>query len=400
MLTEEEARDRILASVQRLGVRSLLLSEALNHFSAEAVSATLPLPGFDNSAMDGYAVRAQDTVGNTALPVTDEQPAGLDLHLSLFPRHAIRIFTGAPMPEGADAVIMQEDVTPTSDGKAIVCKEPVVIEENVRITGCDLCVGQRLIEPGDRLTPVRLSVLASQGLSQVKVAAPLRTTIITTGDELVEAGHPLQSGQIYNSNATLMAGMIGELGVHQIKSRHLRDDLGETSAALRELVLENDVIVLSGGVSVGDHDFIKPALQSLGITPNFWRVKVKPGKPLLYSKFERDGHSCHIFGLPGNPVSSFITFQLFVRPALLKMMGAADAHLSLLQVPAVTAQRLTNKGDRPHYLRGQIADGKFSTTGPQQSHALFSLSKANALLRMEPESVLEEGARVMVQLLP
>jgi len=398
MLTEQEALSQILASIVPLSETRVALIDALDCFATRNVLASLPLPNFDNSAMDGYAVRAKDTLGEASLKVIAEQPAGVSRHLKLEPETAIRIFTGAPMPEGADAVIMQEDVTILEDGKRIRCNDPVLPGENVRIMGCDLCAGQIILASGERLTPMNLGVLASQGFQNIEVSTVPRLAVVTTGDELVSAGGTtmqpaLLAGQLYNSNSVMLLALVKRTLRAQLTTKHICDSASETERELKDLIANNDFIILSGGVSVGDHDCVKPALEALGIKPRFWRVKVKPGKPLLFVQAGRpDGGSCYIFGLPGNPVSSFVTFQVFVRPALLKVIGAGDDALPLPQSMAVLAAPVANRGDRPHYVRGRLCDGKFSPTGLQQSHALFALSQANALLRMEPEESCEAGA--------
>lgn len=399
MLTEQEALARILATVQPLAAQRLPLMEAHQRFASKNIQATIPLPGFDNSAMDGYAVRAVDTRSSEPLGIAAEQPAGVSRHLSLEPHHTIRIFTGAPMPEGADAVIMQEDVTVDAAKNSIICTEPVEHGENVRLTGCDLCIGQSILQRGDRLTASRLGLLATQGLSEVEVVHQPRVGIITTGDELIPPGQPLQAGQLYNSNGIMLQSLLRQVGIEQITVQHVPDDLAQTTEALRQTTKEQDVVILSGGVSVGDHDYVKPALLGLGIKPDFWRVKIKPGKPLLFVPVPReDGTFSYLFGLPGNPVSAYVTYLLFVRPALLKLMGAGDPHLSLTQVRGELTLPQQNKGDRPHYIRGHYHDGKFTPQGLQQSHAIFSLAKANALVRLEPFAEMKTGDEVSVLL--
>lgn len=395
MLTEQAALERVLAGVTPLPPTAQpLTSSLLGCFAGKPVHASVPLPGFDNSSMDGYAVHAADTRSDTPLAVVGEQPAGPSLNLTLPSGAAIRIFTGAPVPARADAVIMQEDVDvqASPSGPRIVCREPVELDENIRRAGSDLCMGQKLLEAGTALTPTVLGVLASQGLREVWVHPPAKVAVVTTGDELVPAGLPLQPGQLYNSNGLMLESLVRQVSSTEVHSQHLPDDLDATTTALGELIATHDFLILSGGVSVGDHDCIKPALQALGHPVEFWRVKVKPGKPLLYVQAQRsDGGICHIFGLPGNPVSSFVTFTLFVRPALLKARGAAGPSLLLPTVSATLAFPLSNAGDRPHYVRGFYESGRFTPLGIQQSHALFGLSRANALLRMEADQVLNEG---------
>ncbi len=400
MLTESEALERILSPIHPLPPRLIPLGEALNRFVATTLLATVPLPGFNNSAMDGYALQAADSGKSEPLLVNGEQPAGLRRELRIGPGETVRIFTGAALPEGADAVIMQEDVTRIDGGAKIICNEPVKPDENVRLTGCDICIGQRILDPGQRLTAARVGILAAQGLTMVEVAGTPRVAVVTTGDELMPAGTHLKPGQIYNSNGVMLQSMLAGLGILDVSMQHLADDPARTSEALRLLLGSHDFVIMCGGVSVGDHDCVRPALEALRVTPEFWRVKIKPGKPLLFARAPRsDGTSCTLFGLPGNPVSAFVTFLLFARPALLKAMGAAQAELRLPQTRARLLAMLKNGGDRPHYVRGNFDGLEFNPQGRQQSHELLGLGNSNALLRMEPDSVLDVGTDVTVLLI-
>lgn len=397
MLTEAEALEHLLSRVHPGPVETVGLLEALGRFTAADMLATIPLPAFDNSMMDGYAIQSEASADPARpIPVCGEQPAGEDLHLTCPPGKAVRIFTGAPMPSGADAVIMQEDVE-AAEG-SIRCMEPVQPGENVRRAGAELCRGQIMLRRGERISAGIIGLLASQGMAAVEVHASPRVAVLSTGDELRQPGQPLDDGCIYNSNAPMLHALLADMGIHRVRTVHCTDDLDATVAALTDLLKNQDIILLSGGVSVGDHDHVKPALARLGLPPEIWRVKVKPGKPFLFVQSRRGdgGMSASIFGLPGNPVSAFITFHLFVRPALLRWMGAAD--VSPFTLTARVAGGFHNDGDRPHYLRGGLKDGMFQTAGLQQSHALYGLSQACALLRLEAGQTLNPGdpARILL----
>lgn len=394
MLTETEALQRILAAVQPLAVEEVPVANALGRFAAQPLLATVSLPSFDNSQVDGYAVLAQDAVTGASLRVVDEQPAGPQREITITPGNAIRIFTGAAVPAGADAVIMQEDVQREGDQIRIV--EGIVVGENIRRAGSDLCRGQVLLRAGERISPVVIGLLASQGLTSVRVHRVPRIGVLSTGDELIAPGKPLEPGQLYNSNGPMLIAMLADLGITNTRAVHCGDTLEATKDALRSLLIDDDVIIVSGGVSVGDHDHVKPALAALGVPPDLWRVNIKPGKPFLFAQAEHP-RVC-VFGLPGNPVSSFVTFQRFVRPALLQLMGANEAQHQPLTVEVTLSEALSNDGGRPHYVRGQVTQGVFKPVGVQQSHALHGLSKCNALLCVAAGETLAVGSRQLASL--
>jgi molybdopterin molybdotransferase len=389
MITEEQALARILEKVLPLSPRKVPLLEARDQFAANDVSARVALPRFDNSAMDGYAVVAAACAEGKPQRLTGEQPAGMDRGLRLTPGETIRVFTGAPIPEGADAVVMQEDVR--VDGADVFVNTKVEPGEFVRRRGCDLSEGQKIVEAGTRIRSPTLALLASQGFAEVKVGGAVRAAIVSTGDELVAPGGELSAGQIFESNSPLLHGLVEKSGATVATVRHCPDDAGSIERALRD-GLQFEVVIVVGGVSVGARDLVKPALNTIGAETDLWRVAVKPGKPFLFGRAGR----CAIFGLPGNPVSAFVTFLLFVRPAILRLMGARDDQLSLPLVNASLINDIENDGDRPHYVRGEFRDGKFTVVGRQESHALYGLSRANALLRVPPGESVRSGDAVSV----
>ena len=391
MIPEAEALTTLLQAVSATEQSETLpLTGCLNRRSATRLAATVPLPGFDNSMMDGYAVRAAETAGPLPLRGTATQPAGLDLQCKLAgPGEAIRIFTGAPIPEGADAVIMQEDVG--NEGDSILCQSPVAPGENIRRRGSDLCAGQILLQPGDRISPGMIGLLASQGVASLPVYRLPRIAILSTGDESAAPGSgPLQPGQIYNSNGPMLAALVANLGFGVAEAFHCPDSMPDTRTALARLAEDYDVLVISGGVSVGERDFIKPALNELGMPPRLWKIRIKPGKPFLFAQRERP-QPLLIFGLPGNPVSAFVTFHLFVRPALLKWCGAPEHDLRPQTQWVTVMQDMINEGDRPHYIRGRVAEGGFKPVGLQRSDALNALAQTNALLRLDAGQRIAAG---------
>lgn len=389
MISEEEARAKILETIRPLPPRSLPILEALDCFAAQDYFARLPLPIFDNSAMDGYAVIANDCKSGKRLRVIGEQPAGLDRQLHVSTGETVRIFTGAPMPAGADAVVMQEDVA--CDGDEIVVNVDVDLGEFVRTRGCDLGQGQKILATGERIRTTILALLTSQGFESVSVGAEVRAAIISTGDELAKPGEKLGPGQIYESNSVLLQSLLPGCGAVVASVQHCGDNRDALRRAFTA-VIKNQIVIISGGVSVGEHDLVQATLRALGARIDIWRVAIKPGKPFLFGRLG----DCFIFGLPGNPVSAFVTFLQFVRPAILKMMGAAN--LELPKVPAKLIVDLANESERAHYIRGKLEDGNFVPVGRQESHALFGLSQSNALLRVVAGGSLQAGAIVDVQL--
>jgi molybdopterin molybdotransferase len=388
VISEEEARKRILEKVTPLKERALPLAHTLDCFAAQDYFARLPLPAFDNSAMDGYAVVASSCKKGERLRVIGEQPAGVDRKLRVGDGETIRIFTGAPVPQGGTAIVMQEDVT--RDGAEVTLSINVEGGEFVRRRGCDLAEGQMILAKGERIKAATIALMASQGFPELSVGGKPHAAVISTGDELVQPGEELQAGQIYDTNSVLLRALLQRCGVNAKTVEHCGDSRRSAGDAIKR-GMKSHVLIISGGVSVGEHDLVKEALRELGAKIEIWRVAVKPGKPFLFGNIG----DCFVFGLPGNPVSAFVTFLQFVRPAILRLMGAT--HFDLSQVPAKLTVDLTNDGDRPHYVRGKIEHGVFTPIGRQESHALFGLSQANALLRIAVGQSLKADQIVDVQ---
>jgi molybdopterin molybdotransferase len=389
VISEFEARAKILNSIRPLPPRKMSILDALDCFAAEDAVARLPLPMFDNSAMDGYAVAAGDCNKGARLQVVGEQPAGIDRKLCISKGEAIRIFTGAPIPKGADAVVMQEDVS--REGEEIVINADAEPGEFIRQRGCDLAEGQKILETGEQITAPKLALLASQGLEKISIGGEVRVSIVSTGDELASPGEKLEPGQIYDSNSVLLRGLVNRCGATVASLEHCADNSQALRTAFRAAA-KSDVVIVTGGVSVGEHDLVRQTLRHLGAEIGLWRVAIKPGKPFMFGHLER---VC-FFGLPGNPVSAFVTFLQFVRPAILKMMGAAD--LELPRVSARLAADIGNESDRAHYLRGKLENEMFAPIGRQESHALFGLSQSNALVRLEAGESLKAGDKVEAQI--
>lgn len=416
VISEQQAREKILEAVQPLEPRSVGILQSLDCFAAGDTFARLPLPMFDNSAMDGYAVITSQAKRGMRLRVVGEQPAGADRQLHVKSGTAIRIFTGAPIPAGADAVVMQEDVS--REGDEIVLNCDAERGDFIRQRGCDLTEGQKVLGIGERIRATTIGLLASQGIAKVSVGGEPRVAIVSSGDELVEAGAELQPGQIYDSNCAMLQTLVKRSGATVVSVRHCQDTLEAVQRAF-ESAAGTDALIVTGGVSVGEHDLVQSALRSLGAKIDVWRVAIKPGKPFLFGQMRKTGPSpqsspsgksgreatgeekldtqrvCLLFGLPGNPVSAFVTFLQFVRPAILKLMGAAECSLPL--VTAHLAVDVANEGDRAHYFRGRLESATFHPVGRQESHALFGLSQSNALLRLEPGESRTAGTVVELQ---
>jgi molybdopterin molybdotransferase len=308
----------------------------------------------------------------------------------LAPATCARIFTGSLLPPGADAIVMQEDVT--ADGESIPFVEPVKPLENVRLRGEDVRKGSVLVRKGERLTSTRISLLTATGHDHISVHRPCNVALLATGAELVESGNPLKPGQIYESNRAMLGPMLSQIGAQVHALPIVRDDLAATTKAFEKAFATTDAVISIGGVSVGEFDFVKEAFRALGGAVDLWQIAMRPGKPFVFGQW----HGKPLFGLPGNPVSAFVTFLLLVQPALRKMQGATNSANATL--PGELQEPVSNRTDRRHFLRVRWTNGKVHLAGAQKSHMIGSLAQANALLDVAPGAQLEAGSRVDVLL--
>lgn len=399
MISVREALDQVLEDLPRVGGEQVPLAAARGRVLAATIAAPRDVPPFRNSAMDGYAVRSADVAAASAAPVllrvletvaagsVARQPVGLGT--------AIRIMTGAPMPIGADAVVRVEDTAEAVDGVAV--RVAVSAGSNVREPGEDLRAGESVLAPGRLLRPADIGVLASLGLSMLRVARRPRVAILSTGDELVDVGEPLGAGQIFNSNAYTLAAAVEEAGGEPILLGIARDRPDLIRAAFADAVTA-DMALSTGGVSVGSFDYVRNILVALGYEERFWKVAQKPGKPLTFGRCGRTP----VFGLPGNPVSSLVCFYLYVLPALRTMMGLDRVHLA--SAAATLEEDVRKAPGLTEFVRcslhGPPEAYRARSTGTQSSGVLRSLSLGDALIVGPPEAArIEAGARVRVVLL-
>jgi molybdopterin molybdotransferase len=392
MLSYEEALARLLdAAVPVAETKALPLGAANGRILAEAQTSAIRVPPLDNSAMDGYAVRYADIPREgTALPVAQRIPAGT-VGQPLAAGTAARIFTGAPVPPGADAVVMQELCEHGPDGRVIVNQIPRD-GQNIRRAGEDIAAGAAVLSAGARLGPAELGLAASVGLATLPVYRRLRVALLSTGDELAEPGQPLPPGGIYNSNRYFLHALLDRLGCEVSDLGRVPDNLAETRSALRKASAGNDLILSTGGVSVGEEDHVKAAIEAEGAL-DLWKIAIKPGKPLAFGKVGSGDTAADFIGLPGNPVSSFVAFLMLVRPFILKRMGALV--LQPMARTLVSASDWPKADKRREFLRARLAaDGRVELFPHQGSGVLTSCAWADGLIDCPPEQSFRTGDAV------
>ena len=395
MLPVEKAREIILSKVPVLRSERVYVENALGRYLAEDVVSRYAIPPFDNSAMDGYALRSEDVhSAGTSLKISSVVAAGAVPGQAVRQGDAAKIMTGAPIPEGADAVVMRED-TLEADGMVTINRVPVK-NDHIRFKGEDIAVGQLVLTKGSLLTPAAIGVLSSLRQAMVQVHQRPVVAVLATGDEIAELGDEMPGRAIISSNSYTLIALIKSaggiplyLGIARDSREDLRMALGSAAKA--------DLILTTGGVSMGDYDMVKDILLEEGNSLTFWKVEMKPGKPLAFGTIG----NVPALGLPGNPVSTMTSFYQFARPAILKMLGATD--LLLPRIRARLKESMTNRGDRPHYVRGILEragdDLEVGPTGPQGSGILPSMAKGNCYMILpKGETSLPKGSYVECEL--
>jgi molybdopterin molybdotransferase len=400
MIAYEEAIARLLDGFQPNPAERVSLAKLVQpgaptrpRFAAAKITSPIPLPPFDNSAVDGYAVRAADTsVADAALQPAGEIPAGpVPTPLPpLEPGTGRRIFTGAPLPPGADAVIMQEDCEVQPTGQILIL-DPVKPWENIRFAGDDLKPGTVLLEPGDLLTPQRLALLQACGIESLSLTSVPTVALIASGSELRSAGSPLPPGCIHESNLGALTRLFESAGARVVRATLVADDPTATRDAIEAASREAQLVVTVGGASVGDHDLIKSTALEAGFRLDFWRIAMKPGKPFFAGRRDQTW----LIGLPGNPVSAFATAVLLALPAVRQLAGSSNPVPETR--PGILTQPLANPDSRRHFMRVHLdQDAAIRSTGTQGSHILSTLAAANGLVDVPPQTTLETGSVVRV----
>lgn len=400
MLTVDGAQTKILSYIRPLGFEKVSILDALGRVIAEDMVAPRDLPPYDNSGMDGYAVRHEDVQNASEkhpvrLEVIEDLRAGFISEKTVLKGQAIRIMTGAPIPQGANEVVPVED-TKRGDGSVLILR-PGSPGAYIREAGEDVKRGDRVMTQGDVIRPSEIGMLASMGKSFVPVYQRPSVAILCTGEELVDVGEALEGAKIVSSNSYTLAAQVRECGAIPIQLGIARDEKEEIRTKILQ-GLRSDVFISSAGVSVGDYDFVREVLGELGVEMIFWRVAMKPGKPVAFWMY--DGKPA--FSLPGNPVSSMVTFEQFVRPALLKMMGRRQLFRPVIE--AALREEIRKEPGKKHFIRAVVSYGKegysVTTTGPQGSGILRSMVRANGLIVLpEDYEMVKAGMKVKVQVL-
>jgi molybdopterin molybdotransferase len=393
MISVEEAKQIIIDNVKALPAAKLPIAEAAGLITATDIQSPVDVPFFDQSAMDGYAFHF-DSWKNNQLPITGEIAAGATTIETLAQGNAARIFTGAPVPPGADTVVMQEKVI--AENKSLNIQDELLQKgANVRLKGSEIAKGSLALESGTRLTPAAIGFVANMGIAEVEVYGKITVAIIVTGNELQKPGATLTQGQVYESNSFALKAALQQLHIHNVITFYASDDIIDVMNVVERASAQADLVLMTGGVSVGDYDFVTQALANLGVEKLFHKIKQKPGKPLYFGRKENK-----IFvGLPGNPASVLTCFYEYVTLALSKLTSNAIQTLSTRTVELT--DDVNKKSGLTFFLKGIYNDQTVTPCGAQESYRMSSFAKSNCLIRLaENETVYKKGSLVEIHLLP
>ncbi|WP_138482914.1 molybdopterin molybdotransferase MoeA [Dyadobacter bucti] len=395
MVTVNEAKEKIIANTPLLPTEKRNTEASAGYVLAEDILSPMPLPSFRQSSMDGYAIIHSDVTGKgISLKIADEAKAGLTTVQTLTAGTAIRIFTGAPVPEGATAVIMQEN-TVVENGQVVINEYPVAEGKNVRNIGQQVKKGAIALAKDTFLTPGSVGFLLGMNVPEVEVYRKPRIGLLVTGDELLKQDEPLSHGKIYESNSAMLVSALGQEGILRVEVKYAKDDLESTMAALQDLAEKNDVVLATGGVSVGDYDFVGKALSGIQAETVFYKVRQKPGKPLLFAKTSKT----LFFALPGNPASSLVCYYEYVLPAIRKLSGRSEFFLRALKMPVTVDYSFD--GERDEFLKAYANQASVTPLTGQESFALRSFAVANAIIYLPvKQQNVRKGDLVEVHLLP
>jgi molybdopterin molybdotransferase len=360
MMPLSQALYQMLGSISAVKQQeSICLHSGLSRVVSQTVTAPLQVPQHDNSAMDGYAFDSCDLADAYRLKVQGKALAGHEFKQPLQAGHCVKIMTGAPIPQGCDTVVMQESTVASGDNHIHIQGKPQV-GDNIRRAGSDIALGQNVLSVGEPLTAANMALLSSLGINHISVFRKLKVAILATGDELVLPGETLKTGQIYESNRTALLGLLAPLPVEIIDMGIIKDHPEHIKQALLTAAKQADLVISCGGVSVGEADYVKTVLNKIG-NIHFWKVAIKPGKPFAFGQIDYDGCQAHFCGLPGNPVSSYVTFQQLVLPVIRKLGGQILADPILL--PAITDAPIRKRAGRMDFQRGYFYTNEKTTQG-------------------------------------
>ena len=382
MISIEQALQIVREQEIKTSSKEVDLEESHGFYLAEEITSPFDLPSFDNSAMDGYAV---STISDT-YQIVGEIPAGDTSERALQPGEAIRIFTGAKVPKNTLTVVMQEKTR--VDGSTLFIDEPIRKGQNIRRRGEELALEQTVFSPGHFISPATVGLIGSLGLSRVKVFKKPEIRIISTGNELIPPGQSEGEGQIYESNSFALKSALDRFGFHCLERAQIEDDFSAIKSGIADFLDRSDVLLLSGGISVGDYDFVKQALEENGVTELFYKVFQKPGKPIYFGRKDNK----FVFALPGNPASSLTCFYIHVLPLLQRFSGATETGLKKIDIPI--DHEFEYNSDRPIFLKANVKDQTVSILNRQSSSMIHSMAMGNALVLLDGPKTLQKGEMV------